>query len=143
MIGGAEGDRTPDLMTASAISSAASGYGFYDLPTFVTGCSRQRVHLLLPIQATFAVVLSQDCRNSGLCSLAHSAEATCTSLDHCLISLEWVAADRISPVRSRALGAPVHGNQFDHAAFPIGGALAHRGATAMAIHDVSLIKSAD
>ena len=61
MIGGAEGDRTPDLMTASAITSSASGYGSYDLLTFVTGCSRQRVHVLPPIQASFAVVLSQDC----------------------------------------------------------------------------------
>jgi len=61
MIGGAEGDRTPDLMTASAISSTAPRNGSYDLLTFVTGCSRQRVHLLPPIQASFAVVLSQVC----------------------------------------------------------------------------------
>ena len=54
MIGGAEGDRTPDLMTASAISSTASGYDSYDLLTFVTGCSRQRVHLLLLIQANIS-----------------------------------------------------------------------------------------
>jgi hypothetical protein len=27
IIGGAEGDRTPDLMTASAFTSTASGYG--------------------------------------------------------------------------------------------------------------------
>ena len=63
-IGGAEGDRTPDLMTASAVTSTASGYGSYDLLTFVTGCSRQRVYLLPPITTTFAVVLSQVCRNS-------------------------------------------------------------------------------
>ena len=43
--------------------SSASGYGSYDLLTFVTGCSRQRIHLLLPIQASFRVVLSQVCRN--------------------------------------------------------------------------------
>jgi len=43
----------------SAVTSTASGDGFYDLLTFVTGCSRQRVHLLPPIQTRFAVVLSQ------------------------------------------------------------------------------------
>ena len=56
-----EGDRTPDLMTASEVTSTASGYGSYDLLTFVTGCSRQRVYLLPPIQISFAVVLSQVC----------------------------------------------------------------------------------
>ena len=61
MIGGAEGDRTPDLMTASAITSTASDYGSYDLLTFVTGCSRQRVHLLPPINTDICVVLSQVC----------------------------------------------------------------------------------
>jgi hypothetical protein len=50
-------------MTASAITSTASGYGSYDLLTFVTGCSRHRVHLLLPIQPSCAVVLSQVCLN--------------------------------------------------------------------------------
>ena len=57
-------------MTASAVGSSASGYGSYDSLTFVTGCSRQRVHLLSPIQPTFAVVLSQDCLNRSRVSLA-------------------------------------------------------------------------
>ncbi len=48
-------------MTASAVESTASGYGSYDLLTFVTGCSRQRVHLSPPIQPSFAVMLSQVC----------------------------------------------------------------------------------
>ena len=65
LIGGAEGDRTPDLMTASAVGSSASGHGSYDSLTFVTGCSRQRVYLLPPIQASFDVVLSQVCRNTS------------------------------------------------------------------------------
>src|ERR1044072_7128090 len=55
--------RTCDPLIRSAITSSASGYGSYDLLTFVTGCSRQRVHLLPPIQTSFAVVLSQVCRN--------------------------------------------------------------------------------
>jgi hypothetical protein len=33
--------------------------------TFVTGCSRQRVHLLLPIDTSLLVVLSQVCLNRG------------------------------------------------------------------------------
>src|SRR6185503_11586852 len=55
--------RTCDPLIRSAVTSTASGYGFYDLLTFVTGCSRQRVDSLSPIQASFAVVLSQVCLN--------------------------------------------------------------------------------
>jgi hypothetical protein len=55
--------RTCDPLIKSAVKGTASGYGSYDLLTFVTGCSRQRVHLLPPITATFAVVLSQVCLN--------------------------------------------------------------------------------
>ncbi len=54
--------RTCDPLIKSAVRSTASGYRFCDLLTFVTGCSRQRVHLLSPITASFAVVLSQVCR---------------------------------------------------------------------------------
>src|SRR6185503_5315747 len=46
--------------------STASDYGSYDLLTFVTGCSRQRVHLLLPITASFAVVLSSLSQSQSL-----------------------------------------------------------------------------
>jgi len=55
--------RTCDPLIRSAITSTASGYGSYDLLTFVTGCSRQGVHLLPPIQTSFAVSLSQVCLN--------------------------------------------------------------------------------
>ena len=71
MIGGAEGDRTPDLMTASAVKSTASGYGSYDLLTFVTGCSRQRVHLLPPITPNLRLVLSQVCHRSSRYKRGH------------------------------------------------------------------------
>jgi hypothetical protein len=84
MIGGAEGDRTPDLMTASAIRSTALGDGSYDLLTFVTGCSRQRVHQLSPIQASFAVVLSQVCRNCELCLNGPVCPKLCLSPVECL-----------------------------------------------------------
>jgi hypothetical protein len=57
-------------MTASAVKSSALGYGSYNLLTFVTGCSRQRVHLLPPIQSGFAVVLSQVCLIGGTQILA-------------------------------------------------------------------------
>ena len=53
--------RTCDPLIKSAITSTAPGYGSYDLLTFVTGCSRQRVHLLPPIQPSFGVLLSQVC----------------------------------------------------------------------------------
>ena len=47
--------------------STASDYGSYDLLTFVTGCSRQRVHLLPPIYLQFVRVpvtsLSQAVRD--------------------------------------------------------------------------------
>jgi len=55
--------RTCDPLIKRAVTSTASDYGSYDLLTFVTGCSRLGVHLLLPITATFAVVLSQVCLN--------------------------------------------------------------------------------
>jgi len=54
--------RTCDLLIKRAVTSTALDYGSYDLLTFVTGCSRQRVHVVPPITATFAVVLSQVCR---------------------------------------------------------------------------------
>ena len=53
--------RTSDPLIKSAVTSIASGYGFYHLLTFVTGCSRQRVYLLLLINAALCVVLSQAC----------------------------------------------------------------------------------
>jgi len=53
--------RTCDPLIKRAVTSTASDYGSYDLLTFVTGCSRHGVHLLPPITATLAVVLSQVC----------------------------------------------------------------------------------
>ena len=45
--------RTCDPLIKSAVRSTASDYGSYNLLTFVTGCSRQRVHLLPPITGSF------------------------------------------------------------------------------------------
>jgi len=69
-------------MTASAITSTASGYGFYDLLTFVTGCSRQRVYLLPPIQASFPVVLSQVCLNPRKAADCTACRKSLNSLVH-------------------------------------------------------------
>jgi hypothetical protein len=55
--------RICDPLIRSAFTRTASGYGSYDLLTFLTGCSRQRVHVLPPIQPSFAVLLSQVCLN--------------------------------------------------------------------------------
>jgi hypothetical protein len=55
--------RTCDPLIMSSIKSRASVYGSYDLLAFVTGCSRRGVHLLPLVQTSFAVALSQDCRN--------------------------------------------------------------------------------
>jgi hypothetical protein len=55
--------RTSDPLIKSALTETPAGYGSYDLLTFVTGCSRQRVHLLLPSQSSLSVVLSQVCLN--------------------------------------------------------------------------------
>ena len=51
--------RTSDPLIKSALTSTPAGYGFYDLLPFVTGCSRQRVHQLLPINASLPVFWSQ------------------------------------------------------------------------------------
>src|SRR6185369_6732805 len=53
--------RNCDSLIKGAVVSTASDEGSYDLLTFVTGCSRQRVHLITPVQASFAVLLSQVC----------------------------------------------------------------------------------
>src|SRR5438034_2463604 len=47
--------RTSDPLIKSAVKSTPAGYGSYDLLTFVTGCSRQRVQLLIPINASLSV----------------------------------------------------------------------------------------
>src|SRR6266851_1135748 len=54
--------RTSDPLIKSALTSTPAGYGSYDLLTFVTGCSRRRVQLLLLINTNLSVVLSQVCR---------------------------------------------------------------------------------
>ena len=51
--------RTSDPLIKSAVKRTPAGYGSYDLLTSVTGCSRQRVHLLLPITASLSVFWSQ------------------------------------------------------------------------------------
>ncbi|HKO44157.1 MAG TPA: hypothetical protein VJU84_12850, partial [Pyrinomonadaceae bacterium] len=51
--------RTSDPLIKSAVTGTPAGYGSYDLLTFVTGCSRQRVHLLPAISAYFSVFWSQ------------------------------------------------------------------------------------
>ena len=63
--------RTCDPLIRSVITSTASGYGSYDLITFVTGCSRQGVHSLPPIQTSFAVSLSQVCLNRKVQEVVH------------------------------------------------------------------------
>jgi len=59
--------RTCDPLIRSAFTSTASGNGSYDLPTFVTGCSRQRVYLLPPVKLSFDLVLSQPCLKLDSC----------------------------------------------------------------------------
>ncbi len=51
--------RTSDPLIKSAITGTPAGYGSYDLLTFVTGCSRQRVQLLIPINTSLSVFWSQ------------------------------------------------------------------------------------
>ncbi len=51
--------RTSDPLIKSALKCSPVGHGSYDLLTFVTGCSRQQVHLLLPINASLSVFWSQ------------------------------------------------------------------------------------
>jgi hypothetical protein len=51
--------RTSDPLIKSALKHTPAGYGSYDLLTFTTGCSRQRVHLLLPVNASLWVFWSQ------------------------------------------------------------------------------------
>lgn len=51
--------RTSDPLIKSAIIGTPAGYGSYDLLTFVTGCSRQRVYLLSAINAYFWEFWSQ------------------------------------------------------------------------------------
>ena len=60
--------RTSDPLIKSAVTSTPAGYSSYDLLIFVTGCSRQRVYLLLLIITSLPVVLSQVCLK--LCALA-------------------------------------------------------------------------
>ncbi len=55
--------RTCDPLIKSAFTDTPAGYGSYDLLTFVTGCSRQRVYLLLPSISSLSVFLSQVCLN--------------------------------------------------------------------------------
>jgi hypothetical protein len=50
--------RTSDPLIKSAFPGTTAGYGSYDLLTFVTGCSRQRVQLLPAINAYFCVFWS-------------------------------------------------------------------------------------
>jgi hypothetical protein len=51
--------QTSDPLIKSAVKGTPAGYGSYDLLTFVTGCSRQRVYLLIPINASLSVFWSQ------------------------------------------------------------------------------------
>lgn len=51
--------RTSDPLIKSAVKRTPAGYGSYDLLTFVTGCSRQRVYMLPAINAYFSVFWSQ------------------------------------------------------------------------------------
>jgi hypothetical protein len=51
--------RTSDPLIKSAFKGTPAGYGCYDLLTFVTGCSRQRVYLLRAINECFSVFWSQ------------------------------------------------------------------------------------
>ena len=51
--------RTSDPLIKSAFKLTPAGYGSYDLLTLVTGCSRQRVYMLIPINASFSVFWSQ------------------------------------------------------------------------------------
>ncbi len=53
------GARTSDQLIKSAFTSTPAGYGSYALLTFVTGCSRHRAHVLLPIHSSLRVVFSQ------------------------------------------------------------------------------------
>ncbi len=54
--------RTSDPLIKSVLKRSPAGYGPYDLLTFVTGCSRQRVYLLPLSKSSLLVVLSQVCR---------------------------------------------------------------------------------
>jgi hypothetical protein len=58
--------RTSDPLINSAVTSTPAGYGSYDLLTSVTGCSRQRVQLLIPINACLSVFSSQVRHNEFL-----------------------------------------------------------------------------
>jgi len=51
--------RTSDPLIKSAVTGTPAGYGSYDLLTFVTGCNRQRVQLLIPITPSLSVFWSQ------------------------------------------------------------------------------------
>ena len=53
--------RTCDPLIKSAFRDTPAGYRSYDLSTFVTGCSRQRVYLLLLVKTSLPLVLSQVC----------------------------------------------------------------------------------
>ena len=52
--------QTCDPLIKSAFRVTPAGYGSYDF-TFVTGCIRQRVYLLLPIIPSLSGVLSRVC----------------------------------------------------------------------------------
>jgi len=58
--------RTCDPLIKSAFKDTPAGYGSYDLFTSVAGCSRQRVHLLLLINPSLSVFLSQLCLKLGV-----------------------------------------------------------------------------
>lgn len=51
--------RTCDPLIKSAFRDTPAGYGSYDLLTFVTGCSRQAVYQLIPINASLSVFWSE------------------------------------------------------------------------------------
>ncbi len=52
-----------DRMIKSAFKHSPAGDGLYDLFTFVTGCSRQRVYLSPPVQTSLSLFSSQVCLN--------------------------------------------------------------------------------
>ena len=57
--------RTSDPLIRESPRLTPAGNGSHDLLTFVTGCSRRRVHLLLLIQFGLSAVSSQVCQSNA------------------------------------------------------------------------------
>src|SRR6266404_5156462 len=83
-----------------AVTGTPAGYGSYDLLTLVTGCSRQRVQLLISINASLSVFWSQVGHNQFLVSRGKTSFIRWRISDHSLVQDDHCVSTDLKVVSS-------------------------------------------